>query len=255
MGTPVRSSSRRMHVPHRRQRPPPRQQQRRYQQPQPRSGGDPADGACGAQRRVRAPVQQQKARAQPDDQLSGGLRHLPGGGGHHVPQPLAVAPQRRRQAHQQHRRAQRPQGRRRVRVVQRRRQRPRHKAHHGGADQSHPRQQRHPYAQALPHRAEAPLRRRPGHHPAQRHRQPGGGQHQQQAVDVVRRVKMRHALAVQQIPQGDLVQRAQQLRHRHGPGQNDRAAHEILPPLGHGASLPLNGPSPRHLLMEPAKRL
>ena len=181
--------------------------------------------------------QQVQAQPQPDEQLAGGLRHLSGGGRHHIAQPLGIAPQRRRQAYQQHRRSQRPQGRGRVRIVERGGQGLRQQAHNGRAHQPQRRQQGKAQVQAAAHGAIAPLGGGPGHHAAQGHRQPRCGQHQQQTVNVVRGVEMRHALPVQQVPQRDLVQGAQQLCHRHSPGQNGRAAHEVLPPVGHGASL------------------
>ena len=170
-------------------------------------------------------MEQVQAQRQPHRQLAGGLRHLSGGGGHHVAQPLGVAPQGGGQAHQQHRRPQRPQRGRGVAVVEGGGQRVRQQAHDGACPQTAPR------------RAEAPLGGGAGHHTTQRHRQPRRGQHQQQAVNIIGGVKMRHALSVQQIPQRDLVQSAQQLRHRHGQRQYGRAAHEILPPVGHSASL------------------
>ena len=166
-----------------------------------------------------------------------GRRHLSGGGRHHIAQPLGFAPQRRRQAYQQHRRPQRPQGRGRVRIVECGGQGLRQQTHNGGAHQPQRRQQGQAQVQAAAHGAIAPLGGGTGHHAAQGHRQSRCRQHQQQTVNVVRGVEMRHALPVQQVPQRDLVQGTQQLCHRHSPGQNGRAAHEVLPPVGHGASL------------------
>ena len=182
-------------------------------------------------------MEQVQAQRQPYRQLAGGLRHLSGGGGHHVTQPLGIAPQSSGQAHQQHRRSQRPQRARRVAVVEGGGQRVRQQAHDGAARKTHDPQQRQPCPQTAPRRAEAPLGGGASHHTAQRHRQSRRGQHQQQAVNIIGGVKMRHALSVQQIPQRDLVQSAQQLRHRHSQRQYGRAAHEILPPVGHSASL------------------
>ena len=113
----------------------------------------------------------------------------------------------------------------------------RQQAHNGGAHQPQRRQQGQAQVQAAAHGAIAPLGGGTGHHAAQGHRQSRCRQHQQQTVNVVRGVEMRHALPVQQVPQRDLVQGTQQLCHRHSPGQNGRAAHEVLPPVGHGASL------------------
>ena len=225
------------YVAHFRQCGPPGQQQGGDQQAQARPGGDTADGPGGAQVRPRTLPQQVQAQPQPDEQLAGGLRHLSGGGRHHIAQPLGIAPQRRRQAYQQHRRPQRPQGRGRVRIVERGGQGLRQQAHNGGTHQPQRRQQGQAQVQAAAHGAIAPLGGGTGHHAAQGHRQSRRGQHQQQTVNVVRGVEMRHALPVQQVPQRDLVQGTQQLCHRHSPGQNGRAAHEVLPPVGHGASL------------------
>ena len=69
----------------------------------------------------------------------------------------------------------------------------------------------------------------PGHQAAEGQRQACGGDHHQKIIDIIGHIEVSHTFLIQKVSQGDLIQRADDLGHRHGTGQHRCAADEILP--------------------------
>ena len=200
------------------------QRPQQEQQSQHGAAGDAGNGPGGSGFRRRAPLQQKGAQAQSDDQLAGGFDDLAAGGGSHVPQPLSISPDGGGETHAQHRGGQHPDHACRGAVVQQPGDGFREKEHHRGKHQTGDAQQQQCRVKDPPGLPALSQRARPCHQPRGGQRQPGGGQHQQQVIDVVGGIEVGHAPAVQQIPQRDLVQGAQHLGNGHRAGQNGRAA-------------------------------
>ena len=194
------------------------------QQSQHRAAGNAGNGPGGAGLRRRPAMQQKGAQAQPDHQLAGGFHDLADGGGGHVPHALGIPPDGGDKTHAQHRGGQHPDHACRGAVVQQPGDGFREKEHHRGKDKAGDAQQQQRRVKDPPGLPGSSQRTRPCHQPRGGQRQSGGGQHQQQVIDVVGGIEVGHAPAVQQISQRDLVQGAQHLGNGHRAGQNGRAA-------------------------------
>ena len=222
------------HVPGGTAPSPPEEIQQQGDQCQRRGRGDAADGAGGGDVPGQTPAQQPPGQAVADDGLAEGLDDLAGGGGLHVALALGIAPDDGHHAHEEHGGGQDLHRRFGQGVVEQAAQGPGQDEHAQAGYGAHDEEQaqRHAKDPALLILPAQGLRL--GHHPAHGQRQSGGGQGQQQAVDVVGGVEMGHALAVQQVPQGDLVQRADELGDDDGGRQDHGTAQKALPSwVGH----------------------
>ena len=194
------------------------------QQRQSHACRDPGDGPGGGYVGGIPLPQQPPGKTQAHHQLAAGFDDLAGGGGPHVAQALGIAPDHGHQAHAQHRRRQHPDGVLRLGIVHPPGQVPGQEEHHAAADG--PQQQKQPEGHG--HRAPPPVHPaqslRLGHQPRQGQGKSGGGHHQQQIIDIVRGIEIVHALLVQQVSQGDLIQGPDGLGDEHGDGQQRSAA-------------------------------
>ena len=172
---------------------------------------DAQNRAARGQRNLVGHFQNCQRRAHAHDQLHHGLQHLRNGGGQHVPLPLEEAPVGTHNADQQHAGAKAADGRPGVGLVLEGRQLAAEHRHQQTARNAQ-RQKNTPCGMVNPAHLivvvkGAGLR----DHPAHGHGQPGGGDHQQDVIDVVGRVEVAEALFADDGVEGNFVQSADDL--------------------------------------------
>ena len=190
--------------------------------------GDAQNGAGGADLHTVAQPQEIPGQGQSDGQLAQGLQHLGDGGGLHVPLALGIAPHAGQQTHAEYGGSQGLDGPVGQRVV--------HKACQLRRAEEHEQRQHQAQGEEQPDGGaeQLPLLILPAQgvglagQLGDGQGQAGGGDGQQQVIDVVRHREVGLALVADDVAQGDLIHRADELHDDHGGGQNRGAAQERL---------------------------
>ena len=157
------------------------------------------------------------------------LQHLAHGGGHHVAEALAVAAIGRHQAYQQHRGAHHADAQRGVRVSQDAvGDLVREQGHDQRADEAQPEEGPPGDREGAPQLIGAALGVGLGDHAGQCDGKARRRERQKYVIDVVGRVEERVSVVDEDIPDGHLVQEAQDLHDDHARGEDRRAVQIVL---------------------------
>ena len=190
--------------------------------------GDAQNGTGGADLHAVAQPQEIPGQGQSDSQLADGLQHLGDRGGLHVPLALGIAPHTGQQAHAEHGGGQGLDGPVGQRVVHKARQLRRAEEHEQRQHQSQHEKQPDGGAEQLPLLVLPAQGVGLAGQLGDGQGQAGGGDRQQQVIDVVRHREVGLALVADDVAQGNFIHRADELDDDHGGGQNGGAAQEGL---------------------------
>ena len=203
-----------------------------------RASADAHDGARRADLQVLADIDQVPGQGQADEQLDKGLDELAHRRGHHVLPALGEAPVGAHDGHADHRHRQGLDGPVGHGVAHPGRQLLGEEEHGRRAHGPHRHKEGHGGVEAPAHLVAPPRGVGLADELAQGQGQAGGGQGQQEGVDVVGAGEVGDALVPQDVVQGDLVQRPADLHEHRGDGKDSDPAHKGLFGLilfsGHG---------------------
>ena len=191
---------------------------------------------------------------QPHAQLAQGLQHLGDRRGPHVPLALGVAPHAGKQTHAEDRRGQGPDGRRRHGVALEVRQTLGPEEHQAGAREPQGEEEPDGSAEDLPLLILPPPGVRLAGELGDGQGQSRRGDGQQHVVDLVGGLEIGLAHVSQDVVEGQLVESADDLHHRHRGRQDGRAPQEglLLALLRHGSYLNLKKISRQETVTSPS---
>ena len=160
--------------------------------------------------------------------LRDGLNGLGNRGGHHVGAPLEIPPQGGHDGNEKHCGRKGHYGIQSVRIPVKPRDLPGTKKHEKAACDANEKKQPKGHGKHAIRFLFPALRISCAHHAGNSDGKPGGGEHQKYGKHIIGRIKIGHALRIDQVRQGNGEQKAQYFYDQGGGGQNCRPFHKAL---------------------------